>query len=543
MARSVYSDSAQQLATWIESRSDRFIILGLVGAALLAYTINLGHLPLRDWDEGLVAQVAREIAEASSGDQTWLFPTLWGNPYFNKPPLVHNLVALAYQVGGVNEWTARLPGALLTAFSVALLYGIGREIFSRRFTALAGAASYLAMLPVLRHGRLAMLDGAVLCFFLLMLLGVLRSRRHPNWALGAGIGFGLLCLSKGIIALLLGAIALAFVAADAPRLLTSWRHWLGVWVGALPAIAWYAAQGLTYGQEFWAAHVLDQSLNRISETVENNSGPPWFYLVELVKYGFPWLIFLPVAIRWVWNDGNRSWAKLVSIWGVGYLGVISVMNTKLPWYIMPLYPALALAIAPELTRLWDELSGRSLKLSPSIAYRRVLVGFFAILAVGGWAGCTYFGYFEREPNLALTLGALGATMSAVTVLLVRRDRQFLSVLTWGFYVSLVLFVSSNYWVWELGEDYPVKPVAAVIESAVPQGESILTSYSLNRPSLNFYSQHQVIPATRRQLVQRWRKDVSPYLLLDEASLQQKAFQSAKTLGSAEGWTLITRDRQ
>ncbi|MGB3493293.1 MAG: glycosyltransferase family 39 protein [Elainellaceae cyanobacterium] len=543
MARSVFSDPTHQWAVWVESRSDRLIVLLLLAAALLAYLLNLGHLPLRDWDEGLVAQVAREIAEAPPGSHTWLFPTLWDSPYYNKPPLVHNLVALAYQVGGVNEWTARLPGAVLSAASVPLLYGIGRDIFVRRLTALAGAAVYLAMLPVLRHGRLAMLDGAVLCFFLLLLLCLLRSRRNPNWALGVGVGFGLLCLSKGLIALLLGAIALAFVAADAPRLLTSFRHWLGLLIGSLPAIAWYAAQGIHYGQDFWMVHLFDQALDRINESVENNSGPPWFYLLELLKYGFPWLIFLPIAVRELWGDRNRSWAKLVVIWGIGYLGVISIMDTKLPWYVIPIYPALALAIAPELTRLWDELPGRSPKRAPSLRYRRVLGGFFALLAIGGWAGCTYFGGFEGKPVLAISLGALGLTMSAVTVLWVRRDRQCISVLIWGFYVSMLLFVSSDHWVWELGEDYPVKPVAEVIRSAAPPEESILTSHGLNRPSLNFYSQHQVIPANRRQLVQRWRNDETPYLLLDENSLTQKAFESAKQLGSAEGWTLITRDRQ
>lgn len=541
MTRSVSSNTAPRWATWLDRQSGWLIVLSLLGFALLAYWLDLGSLPLRDWDEGLIAQVSREIFEASPGERTWLFPTLWGDPYFNKPPLVHNGVAIAYRIGGFNEWMARLPGATLTAISVPLLYGVGREIFVQRLTAILAATAYLAMLPVLRHGRLAMLDGAVLCFFLLMLGCVLRSRRNPNWALGAGIGFGLLCLSKGMIALLLGAIVLVFVASDAPRLLTSGRHWLGVALGALPAVIWYGAQGIRYAQEFWAVHVFSQSLSRITEAVENNSGAPWYYLIELLKYGFPWLIFLPVAIRWIWADRDRSWAKLVSIWGLGYLAVISIMDTKLPWYVLPVYPALALAIAPELTRLWHELPGGSPQLSPSLSYRRVLIGFFALLAVGSWAGCTYFGGFENELDLALTLGALGLTLSAVTVLLLRRDRQFISVLIWGFYVSLLLFVTSDHWVWELAEDYPVKPVAALIRSNVPPGDQVFTSHSHHRPSLNFYSQHPVLPVNRQRLMRQWRRRQQPYLLLDEISMQQLNLDSADVLGRASGWALVTRD--
>ncbi|MCY7285248.1 MAG: phospholipid carrier-dependent glycosyltransferase, partial [Cyanobacteria bacterium CAN_BIN43] len=102
--------------------TDRLIILALTVVAIALFTVNLGGVPLRDWDEGLVAQVAREIWQAPLGSLTWLYPTIWGEPYLNKPPLVHGLVAIAYSLGGVNEWTARLPGALLTACSVPLLY-------------------------------------------------------------------------------------------------------------------------------------------------------------------------------------------------------------------------------------------------------------------------------------------------------------------------------------------------------------------------------------------------------------------------------------
>ncbi len=131
---------------------------------MLLFSINLGELPLRDWDEGTVAQVAREIWRAPAGSMRWLYPMLGGVPYHNKPPLMHLLIAWTYSLLGVNEWTTRLPGAMLTAISVPLLYCIGREIFRQRWAAIYSALIYLTMLPVVRHGRLAMLDGAVICF-------------------------------------------------------------------------------------------------------------------------------------------------------------------------------------------------------------------------------------------------------------------------------------------------------------------------------------------------------------------------------------------
>ncbi|MEM7769645.1 MAG: glycosyltransferase family 39 protein [Cyanobacteria bacterium P01_A01_bin.37] len=536
----ITSRSLKRWVFWADQRSELLIVAGLIVMSLLLYTWSLGTVSLRDWDEGLVAQVAREIFQAPPDSQTWIYPTLWGQPYFNKPPLVHGLVAIAYRLGGVNEWMARLPGAWLTAASVPLLYGIGRELFIQRLPALLSASVYLVMLPVVRHGRLAMLDGAVLCFFLLLLWCLLRSRRNPYWSLGIGIGFGCLCVSKGVIALLLGAIALLFIIWDSPRLLRSKYLWIGLLLGMIPAIIWYAYQQAEYGQDFWSVHVFSQSLNRVTETVENNSGPPWYYLLELLKYGFPWLVFLPIGLTLAWGDRHYSWAKLTLVWLGGYLAVISVMSTKLPWYVLPMYPAIALVVGQELYRLWETLSGESFKRSPSSRYRWVLSGFFAFLSVVGWVGSFYFGRVENEGELAIMLAALGLTMLTTAVLVWRRDRQFITTLIWGFYVTLLLFVSSNHWVWELGEDYPVRPVAVMMQRALPPDVTVWTSHPLNRPSLNFYSEHRVFPKPRPQLRTHWRQNDAPYLLLDDATLDDMNLKAAQVLGTAEGWTLITK---
>ncbi|NES46251.1 glycosyltransferase family 39 protein, partial [Moorena sp. SIO2C4] len=100
-------------------------ILSLFLAALFLWGIFLGNVPLRDWDEGTRALIAREIYRTGN----WLHPTLWGEPYLLKPPLMDWLIALSYKVGGVQEFTTRLPGAFLSACGVPLLYLVARELF------------------------------------------------------------------------------------------------------------------------------------------------------------------------------------------------------------------------------------------------------------------------------------------------------------------------------------------------------------------------------------------------------------------------------
>ena len=509
-------------------------ITGLLLAAVLMFGIDLGELPLRDWDEGTVAQVAREIWRSPADFWRWLYPTLGGEPYLNKPPLMHWLIALAYSTGGVNEWTSRFPGAMLTAFSVPLLYAIGREIFPQRLPAVFSALVYLTLLPVARHGRLAMLDGAVVCFFLFMIWCLLRSRRNLRYCLGVGIGFGLICLTKGILGLLLGAIAVLFLLWDTPRLLTSWYLWVGIIIGSAPVALWYTAQMLHYGNFFTDQAIVNQSFSRLWRAVENHGGPPWYYVLEILKYGWPWLLFLPQGLVLTWENRNLSWAKLVLVWG-GYLLTISLMETKLPWYILPIYPAIALVVGVQLAEVWN--------LPRPASYPRAVLGFLALLAVGAIFGSLYFSFWspEKDSDLQLILIAVAETMTIAAILAARGNRQFILILGWGMYISLLLLMTSRHWVWELAEAYPVKPVAAIIQNGTPVGQKVYTSYPYGRPSLDFYSDRQVIPAGTNELQHHWQHDPQPYLLLDKSTLKNMKLKRVKRINTAEGWALITKE--
>ncbi len=248
-------------------------VLNLLMGSLILWLIGLGNSPLRDWDEGTVAQVAREIWQAPFGDMGWLYPTLGGTPYYNKPPLMHLLIAGFYSLGGVNEWTTRLPGAVLTALGVPLLYLVGRLVFQQNLPALFAALVYLTMLPVVRHGRLAMLDGTTTTFFLLLLFCLLKARHHQKYALGVGICLGLITFTKGMIVLLLGAIACLFLIADGQlSLCKSYYLWGGIFAGMSFPLAWYVAQWLHYGGTFLEVNFQAQTFNRLVQSVEGHSG-------------------------------------------------------------------------------------------------------------------------------------------------------------------------------------------------------------------------------------------------------------------------------
>lgn len=542
------------IARW----TDGLWVFGLLLAALVLFLVGLGDVPLRDWDEGIVAQVAREIWRSQTGQLadplTWLYPTINGEPYFNKPTLVHWLIAQCYALGGVNEWMSRLPGAFLSALSVPVLYGIGREIFSQRTPAIFATLIYLTWLPVVRHGRMAMLDGALVCFFLVMMYCLLRSRRDLRWGVGVGVGFGLVCLTKGVVGLLLGTIALAFIVWDTPRLLRSLYLWVGMLLGSGPVMLWYWAQWQRYGSLFVGVNVINQSFSRLWNPVEGNYGPVWFYLLELLKFGLPWLIFLPSAFKLTGDNRNWSWAKLVLVWSSIYLVVISIMQTKLPWYILPLYPALALAGGAYLSQVWDVGDFYGVKHLSRKRYPAVWVMAFAVLAIAGWGASLYIGILSPDPQLqvSMMLGAIALTFSVVTVLLLQHDTQFILVLFWGTYMTLGMLVVSSYWLWELQESFPVKPVAALIQQHTPAHQEIATSYPYSRPSLNFYSDRSVVSVeafyhsrnqmlTMEQAIAKYWQDIpNPYLLLDQKILEQVSLPAMQSLGEAANFVLVTK---
>ncbi|CEJ42957.1 Glycosyl transferase, family 39 [Umezakia ovalisporum] len=498
----------------------------LVGSLIL-WLIFLGNLPLRDWDEGTVAQVAREIWRAPLGSMGWLYPTLGDEPYHNKPPLLHLLIAWAYSLGGVNEWTTRLPGAVLTALGVPILYLVGGLVFQQNLPAVFATLVYLTMLPVVRHGRLAMLDGTSISFFLLMLFFLLKARQNKYYGLGVGICLGLITLTKGMLVLLLGAIACLFLIAEGQlSLLKNPYFWAGMLFGTGAPLAWYIAQWQHYGENFLQINFQSQTFNRLVQSVEGNSGPLWYYLIELIKYGCPWLIFVPTSLHLAAKKHHTTWARLILLGTIVYFVSISVMRTKLPWYVMPVYPFLALAVGVKLSEVWQ--------------HRHLINKYWAVLlatiAMAGLGGCIYFAFVDPQYILIIMSLVLAISMGTAAWLVKQRHRLFIPVLFAGMYLVLGLLMSSQFWIWELNEAFPVKPVATLIRSHVAPGTKIYTSFAYGRPSLDFYCDCQVIPADITVLPQMLLD--KSYLLLDSKTLANMNFYNRKIIGVSEGFTLI-----
>lgn len=416
------------------------------GAAVILFSFHLRDLPLQKSYEGKMAQVAQEIWQGTAGSIPWLPEKKFSLQTF---PLGEILIALAYQLRGATVGMTRLPGMLLAAISVPLIYGLGLEIFLTQRKAILAGFIYLTMLPVVIYGRLATGDGAVLFLIVALMWCVVRSLRDLRYCLGIGFCLGLLGLAQGLGSVPWMIITLAFLAWDTPRLLSCSYFWSGIFLGLTPMLGWYGAQWYQYLQTLGWQSALGQFFATLGKGNNFPHHKPWFSPLQFWKYGLPWLYFFPAGLGFTWRQRNWSWARLTLVWIFLYL-TLSIFTPSTTWQPLPLYPAFALILGAYF--------GDTLHLPKTKPYPRFWLWGFSLLALLALGGIGYIMFYRLSSTLLLAIGAVALTMISGAVLTARRDWQFMVILVWGCYVALMLFLTTPYWSLQRLNSYEIKPL-------------------------------------------------------------------------------------
>jgi 4-amino-4-deoxy-L-arabinose transferase-like glycosyltransferase len=372
------------------SRFRRLIVLG----CLLVFFIGLGATPLTDRDEGEYASSVAEMVR--TGD--YLSPTLNGRRYFEKPILTFWLIAASYRVFGHNEFAVRLPSAVCAALLILLVYLFAVRVAGAR-VALWAAVCLTLCLGTLMIGRTVLTDmpltlfttGALFAFFIAVREPI--ARRAGPWYLLAAAALGLAFLTKGPVALAicLGPAAI-FVLADR-RLRDTLRRWPwlfgGLIVFGLIAAPWYAAMLAVYGAKFWHGFFLAQNVSRLTSSVLGMGASFLLYLPVMLVFFFPWIGLAGPGLAWALRPGGKAARReeprrdldfLCAWWVIVVLVVFSVAQTKLPSYIFPMFPALAILAGRTLVRLQDGIAGRFTKIGAGLIVLPVGLILVALLA-------------------------------------------------------------------------------------------------------------------------------------------------------------------
>lgn len=467
-----------------QERPSRLGAAALVAAAAVAALLLLApRTTLWDRDESRFARSSVEML--SSGD--FLVPTFAGELRPHKPPLVPWLMALSAAVLGPTETAFRLWSALAHGASVLLTFVAGRRLAGDR-AALLGAA-FLAVAPLaLLEGAAATAD-AVLLAGLTGLLAVFadaatRGARGAHFALGA-LASAVAQLAKGPVALVLpllglgGALLLASTAFGERRRLAGLVVFSSL-LGLVPVLAWgLLADAATNGRllsEAIGTHVVGRTLAPMEGHGSGLLVGPLYYAAVLLAGFSPWTLFLPAAAaRARAGRGLAPKARAILLGSaLAPFLLFAVVATKLPHYLLPAFPALAL-LAGEAAASAER---RGLFAGALLLVPLVLVEVAALLFVALFPPLPAL----RGPAIAALL-ALAAGIPASLVLL-RAGRARAGVVALGTATVAALVAVAGFALPALEEWKPVPRLASDARRAV--GDVPAAAFAFEEPSVFVY---------------------------------------------------------
>ena len=338
------------------------VYIFLFAIIIAFYLYGLGKLPLLGPDEPRYAQVAREMF--LTGDL--ITPTLGHHTWFEKPALLYWMIAGSFKVFGVNEWAARFGPALCGLLTIAAVWFVGREIDREEprgfaFWSVVVSGSCLGLIVFSRATGfdvvITMTTTWALAFFL---LHELQNKRSFLAGFYAFVGLSL--LAKGLVGIVIpfGVVGLFYVlrrAWPSRSVLASviWGLPLAIAVSAI----WYgpviARHGWTFIDEFFVQH----HFARYVSNKYHHPQPIYFYPVIILMLALPWTPYLIAALAkvrsWKWRgDDSLSIVRVFSVaWLLLPLLFFSFSGSKLPGYVLPVIPAIALLVSDRLTRIFN----------------------------------------------------------------------------------------------------------------------------------------------------------------------------------------------
>ncbi len=334
------------LGRLVQNQWFALILLAIIGCGLLFPNISY---PLIEPDESRYVQIAMEMVQ--TGD--YVTPTLNGDPYLDKPPLLYWLTAMSMSMFGMNEWAARLPTVVASLLTVILTFAVGKRVVGST-AAWCGSLALLLCGGFVLAGRFVIMDSLLTCCttacFLCSYLAIASGRFQWRWWIAASIACGLGMLCKGPVAMVLclpPLVAFRWISAEKPQLRVG--H-LAVMMGivSLMAAPWFVAVSQA-NPEFINYFFLKHNFSRFAGGF-NHVQPFWFYVPVMMAAMFPASLLVPVLGVYVFGRGEAYRAHrtqdlgflvLSSMWIVGFF---SLSSCKLATYILPAFPLVSLLL-------------------------------------------------------------------------------------------------------------------------------------------------------------------------------------------------------
>jgi 4-amino-4-deoxy-L-arabinose transferase-like glycosyltransferase len=401
---------------------------------------GLAALPATDRDESRFMQASRQMLE--TGD---LVRIRYMHEARKKPAGIHWLhvasVGTLSTAASPERWPYRLPSALGALAAVLLLFAAGERLFDRK-TGFLAAALLASSLMLVWEAHIAKTDAVLLATVMAAQFALVRmfaadrdGERSPGWApymLWAALGIGIL-IKGPITPLVTGLTAIGlWLFGQWRNLWRQSRPLIGVPLMLLIAAPWFVAIILadpTFVQES-AGHDFFKKLISFQET---HGGPPGYYLAASLATFAPGSLFMGLALWWAWKRRREREIALCLFWLIPFWIIVEIVPTKLPHYILPAYPALALIVARAVLAVEEGLlpwaQGRWARIGYA-AWGAMIVAFaIACVVLVAWAG---------RPGWLHALPVVAAIAAAIIVAQAWRGETRRALLTAAFTSPLLL---------------------------------------------------------------------------------------------------------
>ncbi len=346
--------------------SNRRAVAGLILVALLAFLPGFFQIPPVDRDEAYFAQATKQMIETGDYvDIRYQDDVRYRKPvgiYWLQAAVVKTAEALGIPGARTTIWLYRVPSLIGAAGAVLLTYWCALAFVSRRGAMLAALMmASSALLGI--EARLAKTD-AVLLLTSVAAMGVLaRAYLSPRETVAPGVartpqlGWGLAAafwtalavgiLVKGpLILMFTGLCGVALSIHDrSARWLAALRPGPGIVWLLLIVVPWFVAIFLKVGSTFLINSVGHDMLAKVASARETHGAPPGVYFLLFFATFFPASILAGLAAPAVWAVRREPAARFLLAWLVPSWIVFELVVTKLPHYVLPLYPAIAILIA------------------------------------------------------------------------------------------------------------------------------------------------------------------------------------------------------
>ncbi len=487
-------------------RSFYLIATAFLAAGLLAiYLAGNGRVPLFDRDEPRYAVTSRAMLAA--GD--WVVPRFLGEVRTAKPPAIYWLQAGAMKLLGTGEFAVRLPGALACAATVLLIaWGLAPLAGRRR----AGWAAFSLGTSVLVLGvaKVGVIDGVLLLCVaivqLCLLRLVLRRGRDLTNAAVLWTAIGLGGLLKGPV--ILGVLLMTLLAWWALPRLPAWgrrakslvirtdapsaplrdeprrsgesgqasvrRLHVGLGVAILLLVCGPWLLMISLREPTFLATALGHDVaGRSVRGLEGHGQPPGFHLLVIFGTWFPWSVLLPATLIGTWRRRDDPLIRFALAACIGPWIMFELVATKLPHYLLVVFPMLAL-----LTADWIVRSLRQIRRGEPPPGLRAAAVIYGAVALG----------FAVAPALlgVTSIAAMVAGVAWGAVLLVTwwRRRLRAGLVAAGIGMPLVVAIAYLDWLGRVPMLTVSERVAIALDDAGAP-EALMVHYK--EPSLGWYA--------------------------------------------------------